>query len=287
VAADLSPALDAPLLRMLEKDPAARPTTVGEATSALIEAARGAGYEVPAQAHRTGDGAGAGAGSGAVHIVKGDASGTAKTEELAATVAVAAAKSKTALSQTETALQTSVVKESRAEPARAAARRAPVFLVAVALGGGVIAALVVGLGRGEVKLDAASGQVATKPDAVEASSAQLAAAPLAPPSAAQAAPTIAPASGSAAQDEVALTVQATPDDLEVWQDGKLVGKAPGPLRLPRGRSAQLVFKAPGYQEQRREVQADADGTLAVSLQKRAAPPRKPGTRNGDLENPFQ
>jgi serine/threonine-protein kinase len=43
VASDLSPLLDAPVLRMLEKDPSARPSSAGEAVAALRRAAEEAG----------------------------------------------------------------------------------------------------------------------------------------------------------------------------------------------------------------------------------------------------
>ncbi len=66
VATHLSPALDAPLLRMLEKDPASRPASLLEATVALVEAARGAGYELPGGLLRASDAAvGRGAGEAA------------------------------------------------------------------------------------------------------------------------------------------------------------------------------------------------------------------------------
>ena len=81
-------------------------------------------------------------------------------------------------------------------------------------------------------------------------------------------------------------IQATPREIEVWSEGKLLGKAPGPLRVPRGRAVKLTFKAPGYQEQAQEVPAEADGALTVSL-KRAASTARGAVRKGDLENPFQ
>lgn len=48
VCPDVSPLLDAPLLRMLEKNPEQRPATAGEAIAALRRAARDAGVEIPA-----------------------------------------------------------------------------------------------------------------------------------------------------------------------------------------------------------------------------------------------
>jgi serine/threonine-protein kinase len=44
----LSPALDAPVLRMLEKEPALRPPSAVDACRELAEAARGAGHSIPA-----------------------------------------------------------------------------------------------------------------------------------------------------------------------------------------------------------------------------------------------
>jgi eukaryotic-like serine/threonine-protein kinase len=48
VSPDLPAALDAPILQMLSKDPAARPATAGEALAGLIRAAQSAGLVVPA-----------------------------------------------------------------------------------------------------------------------------------------------------------------------------------------------------------------------------------------------
>ncbi|MCP6769144.1 hypothetical protein NL529_30285, partial [Klebsiella pneumoniae] len=47
VCPDLPPAIDAPILQMLEKQPGARPATAGEAIGALARAAAESGHEIP------------------------------------------------------------------------------------------------------------------------------------------------------------------------------------------------------------------------------------------------
>ncbi|WP_437675745.1 protein kinase domain-containing protein [Sorangium sp. So ce131] len=285
VAAHLSPALDAPLLRMLEKDPASRPPSLLEATAALVEAARSAGYDVPASVMRTGDAA-LGHGGRAAPAGPG-------ADALAPTQPGPAAGAGSGPHGTETALASRLESTPPAAPRRTAALAAAAVL-GVAAAAAAIALL---LGRGEPAADA------PRAPALDAGAAPIAAAlvpsalpapsvmPATPADGAPPAPSVVPATpadGAPPQPppEVELHIQATPKDVDVWSQGKLVGKAPGPLRLPRGRAATLTFKAPGYVEQVQEVPAEEDGAITVTL-RRAASTRKGAAGQSDLENPFQ
>ncbi|WP_437758603.1 serine/threonine-protein kinase [Sorangium sp. So ce1389] len=278
----LSPALDAPLLRMLEKDPASRPASLLEATAALVEAARGAGYDVPAGLLRASDAAVGSGGSDAA----GRRARIAAAEPLAAGLAPTqpgpVADASTGPNGTETVLQRSLPGKVESTPAAASRRRAALAAVAI-LGVAAAAALTLHLAGSEPLADAPRAPALAAPE----SAALLA--PVAPAPAASAAPApadVPTASARAAPPEVELQIQATPKEIEVWSEGKLVGKAPGPLRLPRGRAVKLTFKSPGYQEQAQEFPAEADGALTVSL-KRAAATARGTVRKGDLEDPFQ
>ncbi|WP_437274666.1 serine/threonine-protein kinase [Sorangium sp. So ce375] len=302
VATHLSPALDAPLLRMLEKEPTSRPASLLEGTAALVEAARGAGYDLPAGLLRASDaavGRGAGdavAGRGAGDAVAGVRARAAATETLEAGLAPTqrgpVAGASTGPHGTETVLQRSLPDKLESTPPAASRRRAALIAAAV-LGVAAAAALTLRLGDGGPAAETlrAPASAAAMPRAAAALSAPVlpasavaTTAPSSPPPATDAEATA--ASADAAPPDVELRIQATPKELEVWSEGKLVGKAPGPLRLPRGHAVKLTFKAPGYQEQAQEVPAEADGALTVAL-KRAASTARGAVRKGDLENPFQ
>jgi eukaryotic-like serine/threonine-protein kinase len=288
VVADLSPALDAPLLRMLEKDPAQRPSSLLDAMTALVEAARGAGYEVPATAHRASDATPGGvrivvgdATPGGARIVAGDASDSAKTEALPQMQVAPLAQAQTGSRQTQSALHTSGPAAHGSKPAPPP-RRTLLLVAAALFGGAGVAAVALGLRLGGTPSQASSTPAPPAPPANAAARVEP------PPAAPAPTPAVAPAASAVEEArEVELAFQATPKDVEIWRDGKLVGKAPGPLRVPRGEAAKLTFKAPGYQDQTEEVTAETDRAVTVTL-KRAAPARAAGgSARGDLENPFQ
>ncbi|WP_437513197.1 serine/threonine-protein kinase [Sorangium sp. So ce1099] len=282
LATHLSPALDAPLLRMLEKDPASRPASLLEATAALVEAARGAGYDVPTGLLRASDAAVGRGGSDAAGRRARIAAAEPLAVELAPTQPGPVADASTDPNGTETVLQRSLPDKVESTPAAASRWRAALAAVAI-LGGAAAAALTLRLTGSEHLADAPRAPALAAPE----SAALLA--PVAPAPAASAAPApadVPTASARAAPPEVELQIQATPKEIEVWSEGKLVGKAPGPLRLPRGRAVKLTFKSPGYQEQAQEFLAEADGALTVTL-KRAAATARGNVRKGDLEDPFQ
>jgi len=87
-------------------------------------------------------------------------------------------------------------------------------------------------------------------------------------------------------DSVAIRVNAQPSRAEIYQDDRLLGIAPGPVRLARGeQEAQLVIKAVGFISATVPVKPSADQAIKVTLVPRAARPAKSGVSH-DLENPY-
>ncbi|KYF71943.1 hypothetical protein BE15_05285, partial [Sorangium cellulosum] len=140
LATHLSPALDAPLLRMLEKDPASRPASLLEATAALVEAARGAGYDVPTSLLRASDAAVGRGGSDAAGPRARIAAAEPLAAELAPTQPGPVADASTDRNGTETVLQRSLPGKVESTPAAVSRRRAALAAVAI-LGGAAAAAL--------------------------------------------------------------------------------------------------------------------------------------------------
>jgi serine/threonine-protein kinase len=267
---ELPAALDAPILRMLEKDPAQRPQTMGEAMDALVEAARGAGIKVAATATRSAAG---NAGSGPVRVVTGNDSGMGREESMAATQA-APAISESTVRRTDGAMQTSVPGgEGKAGAGRKAALVAGA-LVAV-LGGGAAAFLMF---RHKAE------PVAEAQPRSEVSVTQGAQAPAPPP----APPKIEPVPSAQVPvppAEVDVTFEGLPKDTKISRDGKALDAPGGKVRLPRGETFKLTFEAPGYEKLEREVRGE-EGSVAITMKKARAATTKKGNTAGELENPF-
>ncbi|UQA56037.1 serine/threonine-protein kinase [Polyangium aurulentum] len=267
VAPDLPAALDGPILRMLEKEPAKRPASVSEAMEALNAAARSAGIELgiaPMQFLPPS--------SGALATPARAAAAMAETQ-----VADSAPTKPSQLKPTEMAVGASVVEEGKK---KGSLRRSPAMIALVALVGiGAIAgALVV--------MRSSSADTETK---LETRPAALVQAPVVPTVAPTAAPTVAPVASTpvveALSAEVELKVETTPQGASIWRDGKQIGVAPGPIHVPRDQAVKLTFKAPGYAPLDREIPAGTEGTVKVALVK-AATATKAGGGHKDLEDPW-
>jgi hypothetical protein len=145
------------------------------------------------------------------------------------------------------------------------------LLVAVVVVGGGIAAAVVALG-GRTKGPAVA------PGAGDAGALIAATGPAVPPPATQ---PVAPTGAPAGVSTVTLKLVVTPPDARVELDGVAVpDKA---LKLSRGNEThKLVFSAPGYVTQTREVRATTDGDILVTLEKpravRPVGPKPPGAK---------
>ncbi len=261
VAPDLPAALDAPILRMLEKDPAKRPASVGAAMEALNVAARSAGVELGA----------------AVSMPSlpppGGAVAVRTAQAMAETQVADGAPMKPARPHaTEMAVGTSVME------AKPRAGRSPaLFALAAVVGLGAIAGVFVAM-----RSSSADTETRREPKVTVQEPA---------PTVAPVVPTVAPVPSApvvsaTASGEVELTLETLPKGATIWRDGKQNGVAPGPVRLPRGEAVTLTFKASGYAPLEREIPAGTEGTVKVALVKIAAP-TKAGGKQGDLENPWE
>jgi PEGA domain len=88
--------------------------------------------------------------------------------------------------------------------------------------------------------------------------------------------------------EVSVTITSNVPGASVWLDGKRLGDASRPLRLPRGsEKVTLTLKADGYAPSTVEVSTAQDVSAAVTLARLPAAPASTGHRvSKDLENPF-
>jgi eukaryotic-like serine/threonine-protein kinase len=271
VCPDVPQALDGPVLRMLEKEPAKRPRTLGEAVEALASAAKGAGIEVTGVATRPLPARSAG--SSVRVVTDAGAGGMGKTEVFGSAQDPADAKAAgSRQGSTDLGLQTSVI-EPRTGEGRGGARPA-VFVVAAlvvaVLGAGAFFALrsPSGARTDAEPLTSATPQVLRPPPADSAT--QPVVAPT--PSATQAAAPL------PADYEIAIATNAK--DVETWLEGKKIGAAPGPIRLPHGKTSKLKLKAKGYVDLERDVPDNSASPLELKL----VPVPKGISK--DLVNPF-
>ncbi len=262
VRPEVPAALDAPVLHMLQKDPAARPISLTAAVDGLAQAALSAGYSVKVPSRSSGQGFG-------VVSVRGPESALNSDPAFvdARTMATDTLGTKTLLGA-ET-------------PVPEAPRKmwlAGAVVAALALGA-VIFAFTRGPGA-ESPVPAATAQPA------ESASGVASAAPepeVVPAPSASAAPAVEPAAPN-----VEVTIEATPPQAEVFEGDKKLGVAPGPFSLPRGTDKiELTVKAAGYVTAKVGVTPSANAVVSVNLQKIAVPKQKgPGPSSGELENPF-
>jgi serine/threonine protein kinase len=265
VAADLGKGLDEPVLRMLAKEPEARPATAGAALAELVEAAERAGHVIPA--------------------------GMPKLSRPAATAPPASATTPRKPSPgagsaptLPTAAGHSDAREALVRSAGTQSRRGIVgwpFWVAV----GVLGLGVTFLGtRG---LDSTAWPERSDSVASGAALASTAAAPASAPEIASASPVETPASAPAptAPSSVEVTLLGAPAGARVTLDGAPVGTAPGPLTLPsRSHPVELKVSAPGYEPATVTLVPDHALSVQLSLKKRAVSAKSTIPR--DLESPF-
>lgn len=253
VVPELPPALDAPVLRMLAKEPSERPSTVGAAVEELARAAHHAGFDVPLPGV-------SGASSGGPIVIEPSAAKTgagksgagamtpAEVHELAAasTIASVSGASSVPISTFQGAGKDVGTPPRRSWLAWAAT---PVVLLGLAAG------LLYHSRRQEPRvLDAM---------APRAPSGVLGAGSLAP--SAPSVPASAP-SAIASPSQVAITLRTAPEHADVFLDGEKLGRAPGPFALPRGEGAlRFEIRADGYKPAPLQVPAGADGAYDVAL----------------------
>jgi serine/threonine-protein kinase len=244
-APGLSPLLDEPVLRMLEKDPGKRPGSLGEAVRDLAQAAKSAGLpvEVPALVDARGSGARSGPlarGGAASSSVRSDAATLVDTGS-AGTLGAQSVATAPSRGRTRVALLTVAALVAGGVAFRLSASRPPPVAAAVPP-------------PAPVHVAPAAEPPPTAPS-------------LAAPSAAPAAP---------APSSVALTIASIPESLDVLQDGTKIGKAPGPIPLPRStKPVSITFQADGYAPKTSTIVPSEDRAVSVILSPLPKPAIKP------------
>ncbi len=255
VAPDLPQALDAPISRMLSKNPAERPSTIGEALDAIEAAARGAGVDL--------------AKSG-MSMAQTPAPGMPQTP----------------LPSTMVRTDLSMGSVEPRPKSRGALFAGLGVVALLAIGGGVF------LLRGTEKTSANKTDEKTEKTETTASkkaeTTTAASVTTPPPASTTAAPS------AAVEKTVSVTFEVKPvaaaAAAEVWLGETKLGMTPGPLAVPYSKlPLSLKVVAPGYAPKMVEVTPSADETIKVALVPGQAPPpttsiKKPISK--DLESPF-
>jgi serine/threonine protein kinase len=258
VCPDLSPGLDAPILRMLAKDPETRQATAGEAIAELRSAAEGAGHVIA---------------PGMPHLPEPPpVSNRAEIEEASTDLPNAPWAED---GRSERGLE----RDTLARSAETALRKRGVgwmLLGLLALGGGAMY-FVTG-----AKTDSARpGPSAATMLSTALPAPELVASSGPAPSASAAGPQESPTT-------VDVTVQGAPRGARIWYDGKPLGEAPGPVALRFGDEAvKLTVTATGYASTGLFVVPNQASSATIAMKKHAPGAATP--RDGipsDLENPF-
>ncbi|MDC3959159.1 protein kinase [Polyangium jinanense] len=270
VCPDLPIGLDAPVLRMLAKDPTERPASVTAAIDAVVEAARAAGIEVPSVATRSSEKLPRldvpTALTPAQQAVFGQATTMMQPEATSATTGSSGDQPKATLRSTPDAMPS---------------RRSKVLFVT--LGAGLLVA-----GTVAATLHFSRGG----PDAVAAH-------PPPPPPPPPTLPALPPEKTAAPEPtvvpdvplDIELRVQATPENVEVHLGERKLGVAPGPFKIPRGDApVELTFSAKGHQSKTVSIEPNHNILIPITLEKEKATsqPRPGGTaktvkNRGELE----
>ncbi len=270
VPAIASGALDAPVLRMLEKEPSARPTNLSEAVEELARAAQLAGFAVVASDRRGGGAAVIGS-SGAQKLSSGEIARLAE----ARTMHGAPASGGKPPSQTFLGAETDVAPTGKSRRGLFIA----VGAVAFALGiGGVIFAV----GR---KGD--TGPVAHRDDPPPVVSDKP---PVVPP------PIASSAEVPAVATTVDLKIVTSPEHVNVFRGKERLGTTPDPIRLPKSsEKVTLTLKAEGFRALDLEVDPSESSTVTNVKLTKAGPAgahtghAHTGSSGGaasEIENPF-
>ncbi|HMJ54714.1 MAG TPA: serine/threonine-protein kinase [Polyangiaceae bacterium] len=252
----LDPRLDAPILRMLEKNPDDRPATAGLAIAALKQAAEEAGHVIRAEGPRLPRPEQAPRSREATPTATTDRDGSSMPPDMFGS---------------ERGLEREVrLRTGDTSPPKHRATW-PFALLALVAAAATYAVMRTN-DSNQASVEGASSAVV--------------------PAAGVSAPVADPA--RAIEDSakpvmfVDLTLQGAPRGARVLLDGKPIGEAPGPVPLPAGDAPlQVTVTAPGYDTGRVAVVPNQAASAMVMMRRRAPGPAS--SREGiprDLENPF-
>ena len=253
---ELGTTFDAPVLRMLEKEADKRPRTVSLALDELQEAARHAGYNLPAAPTMSAaalSGPGQGASTPTFRTTPG-ASHNTPSRNLTPSIVAEMGQAKT-VAGVDASARTLMPAESDVGPRPR--RRAAIFA------GIAVAFLVVGGGVGFLATRArtqTAPAIGPTPSYAGASSVST--------GASTSAVTPVPSASAAAVDpkEIEVTFQATPAKAAIYLGAKKLGDAPGPIRIAFGHDkTTLTIKSPGYQDGKVDITPTADAIVPVTL----------------------
>jgi eukaryotic-like serine/threonine-protein kinase len=256
VCPDLAPALDAPILRMLEKDAQARQATAGEAIAELRRAAERAGHVIA---------------PGMPHLPEPPALSQREGSEQASPDPPNAPWAEDGRSER------GLERDTLGRSTEVASRRGGVGWLLVGL---------LALGGGAMYFVTSAKTDSIRPGA--SAPTMLSTGAPAPPLVVS---SDVPGSASATPSEppsVEVTVQGAPRGARILRDGKSLGEAPGPVAVPFGdETVMLTVTAAGHESTNLFVVPNHASSATVMLKKRAPGPAT--TRDGiprDLENPF-
>jgi serine/threonine-protein kinase len=266
---EVAPELDEPVLRMLEKDPNARPKSAGEALAALVQAAESVGHVIP---------------PGLPHLPAPPPRAEPKpgeVEEFSSSAPTPLAPSGQDTRATEPDVERQALVRSANSTPRRRGASFPFLVTILALGGGATylatSAMKPAASPTTPSPSVQAQPAASLPLAVEAHSAQAA--------------VQAPANTANAPESVELTVLGAPRGARVWFDGKSLGETGRPVSLPFGdKPVELSVTAPGYEPANLSVTPNKAQEATVKLvKKRSGNVGASEVRSAipkDLESPF-
>ncbi len=286
VCPELPASLDAPVLRMLEKDPEKRPASLTAAVDELTRAAKDGGFPVvipmPAPSRST----------------------PGMLDRMSSAEVVKLAEARTMQGSPNLAMQTfsgGVVASGTpvvgTEPSGSGKRGivlGGLVVGALAIGGVVAFAIVSGHKTGAAKTASAdSAMVVSSAGAGMGSSAGTGSS-TGMGSSAVVAPSAIPTEVVMVQSDVDVTVVATPKNASIWLGDTKLGVAPGPVKVKRGsEKLTLTLKADGYAPSTVEILPTESSTVSnVKLVKASAAAIRPkptagaAGAAGEIEDPF-
>jgi len=250
---ELPLSLDEPVLRMLAKDPASRPSNVMEALDDLARAANDAGFNVPAPMRSGGIPPARASDRG---VVVGGSSAASISGNVVVTPAGSGAGP---LAQAQTVLGNSPTLTGAAADIAPRNSRRWMVIGAVALLVGAVSAAAFTIGKPAPPKPIASQVVTALPPVTATVTAPPVATPAVTPSGA-------PEVGAEAT-EVEITVQSTPPAVEIFRGDEKLGTSAAPVKIKRGEKVKLRFVAKGFVSKEIEVAPTQSTLLQVQLAK--------------------